>query len=64
MRASLSSLLSPATITTTVGAAIAIGAGLGDAWLGHAFGVTVDLALVAAGLGALLGHNPVLPSPS
>lgn len=61
MKASLAGLLAPQTITTTVGACIAIGVGLADAWAfqGH-FGAAVDLALVTAGLGALLGHNPAV----
>lgn len=62
MRAALGGLLAPATITTTIGACIAIGAGLADAWWGHGFGQSVDLALVTAGLGALLGHNPSTPA--
>lgn len=63
MRAALGGLLAPATITTTIGACIAIGAGLADAWaFQHAFGAAVDLALVTAGLGALLGHNPSTPA--
>jgi len=53
-------VLTPATIMTGAGALLAIGVGVGDAWFGHAFGGTVDLALVTAGLGALLGHAPIL----
>lgn len=62
MKTVVNGFLSPATITTTAGAVIAIGAGLADAWVGHGFGTTVDLALVTAGLGALLGHNPAVPA--
>lgn len=62
MRAALGGFLAPATVTTTVGALIAVAAGLTDAWWGHGFGQTVDLALVTAGLGALLGHNPSAPT--
>lgn len=62
MKAALGGFFSPATITTTAGAVIAIAAGLADVWVGHGFGTTVDLALVTAGLGALLGHNPTMPA--
>lgn len=62
MGAALRGLVAPATLTTTIGACIAIGAGLVDAWWGHGFGHDVDLGLVLAGLGALLGHNPSPPA--
>lgn len=62
MKAALGGLLAPATLTTTMGAVIAVGAGLADAWWGHGFGQAVDLGLVTAGLGALLGHNPSPPA--
>lgn len=62
MRAALGALVAPATITTTIGACVAIAAGLVDAWWGHGFGHDVDLGLVLAGLGALLGHNPSPPA--
>jgi len=63
MRAAASALLAPSTITTTLGALVAIVAGLADAWaFQHAFGANVDLGLVLAGLGALPGHNPAVPA--
>lgn len=51
--------LTPAFVTTTLGAVLAIGVGIVDAKTGSTLGTNVDLAFVAAGLGALLGFNPL-----
>lgn len=62
MKAALNSLVTPATITTTVGAVLAVGVGVMGAagWLHLDSGL--DTILIGAGLGALLGHNPTAPT--
>jgi len=51
------------TVTTLVGTLLGIGLGVVDAgWL-HLFGREADAALIGAGIGALLGHNPFAGTP-
>lgn len=58
----MKTLLTPATITTTAGALLAVGVGVAAAagWLHLQAGL--DTILIGAGLGALLGHNPTVPT--
>lgn len=44
-----------AATSTLVGAVLAVGVGVADAAAMHVFGKEVDLTLVSAGIGALLG---------
>lgn len=53
----MASLSNPSTLTTIVGALIAIAVGVTDAWVFHQ--LSYDQALIFGGLGALLGVNPV-----
>lgn len=62
MKATLASLATPATVTTTLGALLSVGIGVaGAAGLLH-LPVGLDTLFLGAGLGALLGHNPVAPA--
>jgi len=50
-----------ATVTTMLGAVLAVGLGIADAgWL-HLFDRQADVLLLGGAVGALLGHNPLTP---
>jgi hypothetical protein len=60
VKGAFGSLLSPTTVTTVLGAGACIAVALVDAWHFHAF--PFDQVILGAGLGALLGHNPLAPA--
>ena len=53
-----------ATVTTMVGAVLAVSLGVVDAGWVHLFSREVDAAAIGIAIGGLLGHNPFVGPPA